>query len=147
MTMPADGAPRSASLAAMYQDALLSHHRAPHNKREMRGASSSATLKNPVCGDELTVMVLLDGSRVVDVSFTGQSCSIATASASLMTDAVVGLTVRDALQLTDRLEAMLAGDAEVALPDALAPLRGVAPFAGRHGCARMAWTALRDALS
>lgn len=137
----------SATLGAMYQDALLAHHRAPHNKREMPGASTSAVQRNPVCGDELKVMILLDGARIADASFTGQSCSIATASASLMTDAVLGLSVRDALRLADDLEAMLAGDAEVALPDSLTPLRGVAPFVGRHGCARMAWSALRDALS
>lgn len=134
-------------MAAMYQDALLAHHRAPRNRREMRGATASASLKNPVCGDELKVMVLLDGSRIVDISFTGQGCSIATASASLMTDAVMGMPVRDALRVADALEAMLAGDIEVELPPSLTPLRGVAPFAGRHGCARMAWTALRDAVA
>lgn len=146
MSAPSDKR-SSASLGAMYQEALLAHHRAPHNKREMPGASRSAVQKNPVCGDELKVMVLLDGARVADVSFTGQSCSIATASASLMTDAVVGMSVRDALRLAGDLEAMLAGDAEVELPESLTPLRGVAPFAGRHGCAKMAWSALRDALS
>jgi len=137
----------SASLGAMYQEALLAHHRAPHNKREMPGATTSAVEKNPVCGDELKVMVLLDGARISDASFTGQSCSIATASASLMTDAVIGLTMREALRLADDLEAMLAGETEVELPASLTPLRGVAPFAGRHGCAKMAWSALRDALS
>lgn len=146
MTAPSDKR-SSASLGAMYQEALLAHHRAPRNKREMAGATTSAVQKNPVCGDELRVMVQFDGARLADVSFMGQGCSIATASASLMTDAVMGLPVRDALRLADALEAMLAGDAEVELPDSLTPLRGVAPFAGRHGCARMAWSALREALS
>jgi nitrogen fixation NifU-like protein len=135
-----------ASLSAMYQEALLAHHRAPRNRREMIGATSSAVQKNPVCGDELRVMVLLDGARIADVAFVGQSCSIATASASLMTDAVMGTTVREALRIATALEAMLAGDREAELPASLEPLRGVAPFAGRHGCARMAWTGLREAL-
>lgn len=131
----------------MYQEALLAHHRAPKNKREMPGATASAVQKNPVCGDELKVMVRLDGARVVELTYTGQSCSIATASASLMSEAVVGLSTREAMRLADALDAMLAGDVEVELPSLLDPLRGVAPFVGRHGCARMAWNALRDALS
>ena len=146
MSAPSDKR-SSASLGAMYQEALLAHHRAPRNKREMPGASTSAVQRNTVCGDELKVMVRLDGGRIADVSFMGQGCSIATASASLMTDAVLGMSVRDALRLVDALEAMLAGDAEVELPESLTPLRGVAPFAGRHGCARMAWSALRESLS
>lgn len=146
MSAPSDKR-SSASLGAMYQEALLAHHRAPHNKRELPGATTSAVQKNPVCGDELKVMVLLGGGRIADVSFMGQGCSIATASASLMTDAVMGLPVREAFRLADALDAMLAGDAEVELPDSLTPLRGVAPFAGRHGCARMAWSALRESLS
>lgn len=137
----------SASLSAMYQEALLSHHRAPKNKREMPGATTSAVQKNPVCGDELKVMVRLDGARIVELTYTGQSCSIATASASLMSESVVGLSTREALGLADALDAMLAGDIEVELPALLDPLRGVAPFVGRHGCAKMAWNALRDALS
>ncbi|AMW05803.1 hypothetical protein GEMMAAP_15380 [Gemmatimonas phototrophica] len=140
------GKASAASMAAMYQDALLAHHRAPHNRREMGDATASAVHKNPVCGDEIRVMVRVDGDELVDVSFTGRGCSIATASASMMTDATVGQSVGDAVALAEQVERMLTG-ADGALPDGLAPLRGVAPFAGRHGCARMPWQALREALS
>ncbi|HEY0931889.1 MAG TPA: SUF system NifU family Fe-S cluster assembly protein [Gemmatimonas sp.] len=137
-----------ASIAAMYQEALLAHHRAPHNRREMSDATSSAVFKNPVCGDEIRVFVRVDGGQLVDVSFTGRGCSVATASASMMTDALCGGSVSDALATADAIDRMLAtGDADVALPATLSPLRGVTPFAGRHGCARMAWQALREALA
>jgi nitrogen fixation protein NifU and related proteins len=136
----------SASIAAMYQDALLAHHRAPHNRREMPGATSRASHKNPVCGDEITVMVAVHDGVVTDTSFGGRGCSIATASASMMTDVVRDMPVSDALMLSDAVERMLGGGT-VDLPEALTPLRGVAPFAGRHGCARMPWQALRDALA
>ncbi|WP_396216573.1 Fe-S cluster assembly sulfur transfer protein SufU [Gemmatimonas sp.] len=139
------GKASSASMAAMYQEALLAHHRAPHNRRDMGDATASAAHKNPVCGDEIRVMVRLDGDELVDVSFTGRGCSIATASASMMTDATVGHSAAAALALVDQIERMLAGG-EVTLPAALEPLRGVAPFAGRHGCARMPWQALREAI-
>ena len=69
-------APFTASIAAMYQDALLAHHRAPHNRRVIESPTTSGARKNPVCGDEITVMVSLDADTVCDVAFTGRSCSI-----------------------------------------------------------------------
>jgi nitrogen fixation NifU-like protein len=153
-------APFTASIAAMYQDGLLAHHRAPHNRRVIDAPTASGARKNPVCGDEITVMVVLDvdaghdvGRDVVgDVAFTGRGCSIATASASMMTDAVTGLAVSEALAVADAVERMLhasGADASAAsvLPEALTPLLGVAPFPGRHGCAMLPWQALREALT
>ncbi len=146
------GVPVSASIAAMYQDALLAHHRAPHNRRVIEAPSGSGTRKNPVCGDEITVMVSLAGDVVQDVAFTGRGCSIATASASMMTDAVQGLAISEALVLADAVDRMLhpaAGSSDSVpptVPELLTPLRGVAPFPGRHGCAMLPWQALREAL-
>jgi nitrogen fixation NifU-like protein len=144
---PVGPATTAASIAAMYQEALLAHHRAPHNRRAMPEATGAATHRNPVCGDEIRVMVRLDGARLVDVAFTGRGCSIATASASMMTDAVKGRDGEEALAVADAVDRMLTGADEGALPASLTPLLGVAPFAGRHGCARMPWQALREALA
>lgn len=137
----------SASLAAMYQEALLSHYRRPHNRREMEDPTATALFRNPVCGDEIKVFVRIDGDTISDVSFQGRGCSVATASASIMTDAVRGGSVREARQLSDGLERAL-GEPSLSniLPDVLAPLRSVVAFPGRHGCVRMAWQALREAL-
>jgi nitrogen fixation NifU-like protein len=143
-------APFTASIAAMYQDALLAHHRAPHNRRVIEAPTTSGARKNPVCGDEITVMVSLDADTERDVAFTGRSCSIATASASMMTDAVAGRTVGASLAVADAVDRMLhasGADAELGLPPALTPLLGVAPFPGRHGCAMLPWQALREALA
>ena len=145
-------APFTASIAAMYQDALLAHHRAPHNRRVLETPTASGARRNPVCGDEISVMVVLDGDVVRDVAFTGRGCSIATASASMMTDAVAGRTVEATLAVADAVDRMLqavgaVGSADVVLPPALTPLLGVAPFPGRHGCAMLPWQALREALT
>ena len=145
-------APFTASIAAMYQDGLLAHHRAPRNRRVIDAPTAIGARKNPVCGDEITVMVSLDADAVRDVAFTGRSCSIATASASMMTDAVTGLTVGAALAVADAVDRMLHASGAVAsveavLPEALTPLLGVAPFPGRHGCAMLPWQALREALA
>ncbi len=135
-----------ASIAAIYQEALLAHHRAPHNRRELPDATASASQRNPVCGDDITVAVRIADGVVTEIAFSGRGCSVATASASMMTDAVRGRRVQAALALGETVERMLGGG-EVELPEVLAPLRGVAPFAGRHGCARMPWQALREALT
>ena len=140
----------------MYQDALLAHHRAPHNRRVIEAPTARGERRNPVCGDDIAVMVSLSSGIVHDVGFTGRSCSIATASASMMTDAVRGLAVSGALAIADAVERMLhqagGGGAGVdaapePLPDSLTPLLGVAPFPGRHGCAMLPWQALREALT
>ena len=149
-------APFTASIGAMYQDALLAHYRAPHNRRVIEAPTASGVRKNPVCGDEITVMVSLQAGIVHDVAFTGRGCSISTASASMMTDVVLNLAVSDALAVADAVDRMLrqalgeSGSVNAApepLPDVLTPLRGVAPFPGRHGCAMLPWQALREALA
>ncbi|MCA0374066.1 MAG: SUF system NifU family Fe-S cluster assembly protein [Gemmatimonadetes bacterium] len=138
--------PPAASLAAMYQETLLAHYRAPQNRRVLADATARGAHRNPLCGDDLEVAVRCDGDLLTEVAFQGRGCSLATASASLLTEAVRGLTVRDARALADAVDAMLEGDASVSLPAALDPLRSVAPFPARHGCVRMAWQALRGAL-
>jgi nitrogen fixation NifU-like protein len=103
-----------------------------------------------VCGDEIRVMVAVHDGVVADVAFSGRGCSIATASASMMTEATRGLSVAAVLALADAVERMLhtpsGEEGAPALPEPLAPLRGVAPFAGRHGCAMLPWQALRESL-
>jgi nitrogen fixation protein NifU and related proteins len=133
-------------LSAMYQERLLAEYRAPKHRREMPDATGSAERKNPVCGDAIRVMVRHDNGHVADVSFTGHGCSIAVASASLLTQVVTGLDRLATRTLITQVESMLAGQPAESLPDLLAPLRGAVPFPARHGCVLMPWLALRDAL-
>ncbi len=147
------GSASAAMLSAMYQETLLAHHRAPHNRRPMPDATHRGSRKNPLCGDALDLFVQLADGHVLDVSFEGRGCSIAVASASMLTEVVRGLSRAESLALVERVEGMLQGARSTsdvtdggALPAALDALRGVAPFPGRHGCASMPWLALRDAL-
>jgi nitrogen fixation NifU-like protein len=136
----------NASLSAMYQDRLLAEYRAPKNRRELPQANGRAERKNPVCGDAFTVMIHAVDNRVVDVAFEGQGCSIAVASASLMTQQIVGSTIAEVVSVAASVDVMLASGASALLPALLEPLRGVAPFPARHGCALLPWQALRDAI-
>src|SRR5262249_34945828 len=78
--MSGDGA----RLEALYQEMILDHYRRPRNKGALDGATGDATLKNPLCGDELTVQVAVEGDVLDDVRFGGRGCSISQASASMM---------------------------------------------------------------
>lgn len=141
--------PAGPSLSSMYQDVLLGHYRAPHGRGPLPDATATALRRNPLCGDEIRVSVAINAdSQVYEVRFEGRGCSIATASASMLTDAVQGLAIRDALALADRVDRLLAGHPDPD-PQALGDLQaliGVAPFPQRIGCARMPWLALRDAV-
>ena len=68
-------------LRELYQSVILDHNRAPRNYGPLPNADGSAQGRNPLCGDEVTVWVKLDGDRIADVKFTGSGCAISKASA------------------------------------------------------------------
>jgi nitrogen fixation NifU-like protein len=140
----------SGVLAAMYQDVILAHYRAPHNKRAVAAPTARGARRNPLCGDEVQVEVRVEGGVVTDVGFGGRCCSIAQASASMLTDAVQGASLADVSSRWQEVDALLHGRDpgidDAALGDRRA-LRGVAPFPARVPCALLPWQALRDALA
>jgi nitrogen fixation protein NifU and related proteins len=146
VSSPAAAGP--ASLASMYQDVILSHYRQPHNKRELSAPSARVERKNPLCGDEIVVAVTVRDGTIVDAAFSGRCCSITQASASMLTDAVIGSSIADAELRWTEVDALLHGrpTADDASLGDRAALRGVAPFPARVACAMLPWVALRDAL-
>jgi nitrogen fixation NifU-like protein len=144
-------------LRELYQSVILDHNRAPRNYGEPLQADGKANGTNPLCGDEVTVWVKLDGDRIGDVRFVGTGCAISRASASMMTAAVKGHTVADAIALTERFQGQLTGQGshDPAEPTIsadqelrrLAPLAGVGRYPMRVKCATLAWHALRSAIA
>jgi nitrogen fixation NifU-like protein len=137
------------SLSGLYQDVILEHNRAPRNFRSMEDADRHAEGRNPLCGDQITVWLKLDGDIVSDVSFQGAGCAISKASASLMTQAVKGKTRAEVERLFQRFRQLVTG----ALPaeatenlGKLAVFSGVAEFPIRVKCASLSWHALKAAL-
>ena len=134
----------------LYQEVLLDHYRRPRNYGPLDNADRDVEGYNPLCGDRLRLRLRLDGGRVAEVCFEGSGCAISTASASMMTEAIRGLAVAEALELTRRFQALVTG-----APDAppaeelgeLAALGGVREFPMRVKCATLAWHALRSALT
>jgi nitrogen fixation protein NifU and related proteins len=137
------------SLDELYQNVILEHNRSPRNYRAMADADGSAEGNNPLCGDQVTVWVRMEGDVIADVSFQGAGCAISRASASLMTSAVKGKTRAETDTLFDRFHQMVtgklaAGDAETL--GKLAVFSGVSGFPVRVKCASLAWHTLRSAL-
>src|SRR5688500_6153473 len=98
------------SLEDLYREIILDHYRSPRHKR--RGVEGAIAVKhdNPLCGDELALAVDVDNGNLADVAFDGRGCSISQASASMMTEAVRGKTVKDALELTETIRLMMHGE-------------------------------------
>ena len=84
----------------LYRENILQHYKNPHHWGELPEADLEADDLNPLCGDELRVQLKLDGdNRVADVAFSGQGCAISQASASMVSDEIIGMPVDDVLRL------------------------------------------------
>jgi nitrogen fixation NifU-like protein len=138
----------SAELDELYQSIILDHNRRPRNFRVMDDASTHADGMNPLCGDQLTVWLKLDGDQISDVSFQGSGCAISKASASLMTAAVKGKTKAEAEQLFEKFHGLVTGThpEHGETLGSLKALGGVSRFPLRVKCASLAWHAMHAAL-
>ena len=138
----------SEDLRELYQDIILDHNKRPRNFRDAADATHRADGHNPLCGDCVTVFLTVDGERVVDAAFQGQGCAISTASASLMTEAIIGKSVDEARDLFHRIHESLTAD-QPPCEDfgAIEALLGVKEFPMRVKCATLAWHAMEAALA
>jgi len=133
--MPLD---RDVELDELYREIILDHYRSPRN----RGSDT------PLCGDEVRVDLDIRDGRVSDVRFEAKGCSISQASASMMTEAVKGLSLEEVDSLFETFKGMMYGSDEVdveALGD-LEALQGVRKFPVRVKCATLPWNTLQEAL-
>jgi nitrogen fixation protein NifU and related proteins len=137
------------ALDDIYKEVILDHYKNPRNKRELPGAELQCHANNPLCGDEITVFAHVDDGSVAEVTFEGAGCSISQSSASMMTEAVTGRAVPDALKLAADFRSMMAGEvdpSEEEFGDLIA-LKGVVQYPIRIKCAVLAWDVLQDALT
>jgi len=135
-------------LKDLYREVILDHNRSPRNFGRLEAADSSAAGHNPLCGDELTIWLRMDGERVADLRFEGQGCAISVASASLMTEAVRGRSRAQIARMYEAVHALLTGRERVAAEDLgkLLALAGVAEYPARVKCASLSWHTLNAAL-
>lgn len=137
-------------LNELYQETILEHNKNPRNFRDIEDADKFADGKNPLCGDALRVYVKLDGDKVSDVAFKGSGCAISKASASMMTQTVVGKTREEAEELFDEFHKMVTGGLDVDTDEnhlgKLKIFAGVLEFPARVKCASLSWHTLNAAL-
>jgi nitrogen fixation NifU-like protein len=137
-------------LTDLYQEVILDHNRRPRNWGPLTDATRVAKGHNPLCGDRLTLYVRVEGGTLTGISFEGSGCAISKASASLMTDAVKGQSLTDALSLFDRVHDMLttpiAEPVNIDDVGKMAVLSGVREFPARVKCASLAWHTLKSAI-
>jgi len=141
-----------AELRDLYRELILDHARSPRHFGKLKNASHRAEGINPLCGDKLKLYFRIDAhDKIEEATFEGSGCAISVASASLMTDTVIGLTTRQALQFFSSVTAALTGatsNNSAAGPDLgkLQALTGVKEFPARVKCATLAWHALNAAI-
>ncbi len=136
------------ALDDIYKEVILDHYKSPRNKRELPEAELQCHANNPLCGDEITVYAHVENDAVAAVTFQGAGCSISQSSASMMTEAVTGAPVAEALKLASDFRGMMAGDLEPSEDEFgdLVALKGVVQYPIRIKCAVLAWDVLQDAL-
>ncbi|WP_251455185.1 Fe-S cluster assembly sulfur transfer protein SufU [Microbacterium sp. Marseille-Q6648] len=147
------------SLESLYQELILDHSKRPKGfgLADEEGATATSHQKNPVCGDEITLRVRMDGDHVRDVTWEGAGCSISQASASMLVALLEedggddGLTRAEVTTLIDGFREALRSRGKIPLDEETfsdaAALSGVSKYSARVKCAMLAWVALEDALA
>ena len=134
-------------LDQIYRDAVLEHARSPRNRGVLDPHSVRQEGINPSCGDELVLYLLVDDGVVRDARFDGHGCAISQASASMMTQAVKGLSLDEAERLIARFKAMIHGKGvDPSLGD-LVVLEGISKLHARVKCATLSWVTLDAAIA
>jgi nitrogen fixation NifU-like protein len=139
-----------ADLRELYQEVILEHSKAPRNYHQPALVNRSAKGFNPLCGDNFTVFLDVEGDRIRDIGFQGSGCAISKASASMMTQSVKGKTTAEATKLFEQFHRLVTGkvNGNGNHPELgkLAVFSGVSAFPVRIKCATLAWHALERAL-
>lgn len=137
-------------LTELYQEIILDHNKRPRNYHSLENATHSAQGYNPLCGDEITVSLRLNGEMIEDISFEGEGCAISKASASLMTALLKGKTLQKAKDDSLIVRQMLTSTDDLNTPleeiGDIAALSGVRRFPVRIKCATLAWHTMEAAL-
>jgi nitrogen fixation NifU-like protein len=116
----------------LYRDYILEHYRRPHNFGVLDAPTASFEGANPLCGDRITMQIGVRDGVVAEIAFTGRGCAISQASASLLTDEIMGMPV-------DKAEAFRADD--------LLDLLGIDISPARLKCAMLSLETLEHALA
>lgn len=135
-------------LDMLYKTVILEHSKHPKNKMELSDFDVERTVYNPMCGDTIKVQIKVKNQKISTVAFNGEGCAISQASASVMTDLLQHMEIKEAKERIHTFKQMLRGDSQIdlsQLEDGMA-LQGVVQFPARIRCAQIAWQAVEEAI-
>ena len=140
----------SNNLDTLYRQVIMDHYKHPRNRGVIEDDSLTINMNNPTCGDRIQLTLKVENDLVVDAKFEGEGCSISMSSASMMTQAIKGKPIDEALKLANNFSDMVQGkdieiDEDLDLGD-IEALQGVCKFPARIKCATLAWKAMEKAL-
>jgi nitrogen fixation NifU-like protein len=134
----------------LYQDFILDHHKKPRNYGRLPGANRESEGYNPLCGDRITIYLMVDGDTIKEVAWEGTGCAICTASASVMTETLKGKPFELAEEMFGKFHNLVTGDpCETPETEGLGKLAvffGVREYPVRVKCATLPWHTLQAAL-
>lgn len=135
-------------LEDLYQELILDHNQHPHHYGDLPGHTHQAHGHNPLCGDELDVYLQIEDNKIKNISFMGQGCAISKASASIMTDELIGKTLEEANKIFESFHEMLTQEGATGeLLTKAQVFSGVREFPARVKCATLAWHTFQEAKS
>ena len=135
------------NLDTLYRQVIMDHYKHPRNRGKLEGDALVVDMNNPTCGDRIQLQLQVEDGKVKDAKFEGEGCSISMSSASMMTQAIKGKSIDDALRMSQLFSDMMLGKeidpGDLELGDVEA-LQGVAKFPARIKCATLAWKAMEQ---
>lgn len=134
----------------LYKEIILDHYRSKKNRRRMDSPDYHQEGVNPSCGDDIELFIRANDGVISEITYDGIGCSICTASANMLCEALVGSTVEDAMKVLGHFKGMLTKSEEPDFPDSasdLEAMQGVRDYPVRIKCALLAWNTLDQILA
>lgn len=138
----------SNNLDNLYRSVIMDHYKHPRNRGILEDGSHTINMNNPTCGDQIRLTMKVEDGVVSNAKYEGEGCSISMSSASMMTQAIKGKKVEEALKLAETFSEMMLGNdyqEDIDLGD-IEALQGVSKFPARIKCATLAWKAMEKGL-
>ncbi|EUJ23918.1 SUF system NifU family Fe-S cluster assembly protein [Listeria grandensis] len=135
-------------LDQLYRQVIMDHYKNPRNNGTLDDESVTIDLNNPTCGDEIHLHLKVENEIITAAKFTGSGCSISMASASMMTESIIGKSEKEALKMSRDFSEMVQGHEHDVIDENgdVEALSGVAKFPARIKCATLSWKAMERAI-
>ncbi|MDA0986797.1 MAG: SUF system NifU family Fe-S cluster assembly protein [Bacteroidetes bacterium] len=138
------------NLNELYQEVILDHNKNPRYFKKLENYNRKIEARNPLCGDQYTIYLLIEDGKIKNIGFEGVGCAISKASSSLMTSSVVNQSIEFSKNLFNKMHLIFTGKSNSINEDELGSLfalSGVSEFPARVKCASLSWHALNGVLS